>query len=651
MEKVCFDILEKWAEYIEYDENQTTFNLLNYSYEAHNRTKNLTHIIEDYDETGLLAVLTVERLFEIMMKNSRITLFDAINQPEEIQKHIDMQKLFDSPEIKTAETNFIDAIKQLTIKVVGKELIGKFDDAEFTNKVFNCIDNVIQTIDKCRIEFYQKGREFNEITNFSTSIHIFPSLADCLITLSNAPDGMYLCFIDIEHTADSYFGFFLKNNGNIISVNERINEAFKGQHCNSRNGRWAENKADQIFPYDFIFSYDDYDYKGYSHTYTIDKDKLDMFAMEEDAFLPLLIAMILLARKLPKINKDNYEIVYTDSLLKVNMSLLTEDKNELMTIEKNELVQSHQKVNLEFDYNKIMDGSALKEFEYQDGSSGRDYISAKNNGQIFVDLYGEGFTVQPTVLSTQKLLSTGDYAYVPEYVGTEKRMRVGAYVDIRKQLADYIRQKMFEEYQSFGGINAVKEWYKNLINDNLETLKKMAVDKYVSVAKGETLNYQSDWKPSECEEDYYMSISTDTTYIPYNYDWNMYRPNKYDFNKGVCLDLDNGCTCTIFVVFTPLNYKGIENLFNTKVPKIVKGWTKEGNRTSGNSLLNATDEVEEINTPFEYYCSMRPEYENDHTHYNFSFAIGFSKSGFKKYCKSLGVNFNKLPTIKKTDDD
>lgn len=68
MEKICFDILEKWAKYIEYDENQTTFNLLNYSYEAYNRTKNLTHIIEDYDETGLLAVLTVKRLFEMMMK-------------------------------------------------------------------------------------------------------------------------------------------------------------------------------------------------------------------------------------------------------------------------------------------------------------------------------------------------------------------------------------------------------------------------------------------------------------------------------------------------------------------------------------------------------------------------------------------------------
>lgn len=651
MEKICFEILEKWAKYVDYDESQTSFNLLDYSYEAHNRTKNLTHVIDDYDETGLLAVLTVKRLFEMMMKNTRLTLFEVLNYPEEIQKHLDMQKLFNSPEIKSAEIKFIDVIKQLTLKVVGKELIGKFDDLKFTDKVFSCVDEVIQTIDKCKIEFYQKGGEFTEITNFSTSIHTFPSLADCLITLSNAPDGMYLCFIDIEHTADSYFGFFLKNNGNILSANERINEAFKGQHCNSRNGRWAENKADQIFPYNFIFSYSDYDYKGYSHTYTIDKDKLDMFAMEEDAFLPLLIAMILLARKLPRINKDDYEIVYTDSLLKINMSLLTEDKNELMTIEKNEIVQSHQKVNLEFDYDKIMDGSALKEFEYQDGSYRGNYISSNNNGQIFVDLYGEGFTVKPTVLSTQKLLGTGNYEYVPEYVGTEKRMRVGAYVDIRRQLADYIHQKMFEEYTAFGGINAVKDWYENLINSNLDTLKKMAVDKYVSIVKGESPNYYGSWRPSECKDGYYLSVVTGTTYLPLDYGWRIYRPNKYDRNKEVYLDLDNGCTCTIFVVFRTLNYKGIENLFNTAVPKIVKGWTKEGNGTYGNSLLDATDAVESINTPFETYCSRRPEYEKDNTKYDFAFAIGFSKSGFKKYCKSLGINLNDLPKIKGEEDE
>lgn len=643
MEKICFDILEKWAEYIEYDENQTTFNLLNYSYEAHNRTKNLTHIIEDYDETGLLAVLSVKRLFEIMMKSSKITLFDAITQPEEIQKHLNMQNLFNSPEIKTAETNFIDVIKQLTIKVIGKELIGKFDNDDFTNKVFDCVDNVIQTIDKCRIEFYQKGGEFTDITNFSTSIHTFPSLADCLITLSNAPDGMYLCFIDIEHTADSYFGFFLKNNGNIISANERINEAFKGQHCNSRNGRWAENKADQIFPYDFIFSYSDYDYKGYSHTYNIDKDKLDMFTMEEDAFLPLLIAMILLSRKFPKINKDEYEIVYIDSLLKVNMPLLTEDKNELMVIEKNEIVQSHQKVNLEFDYDKIMDGSALDEFAYQDGEYRGNYISAANTGQIFVDLYGDGFKIQPTILSTTKMIGTGKYEYIPEFVGTEKRFRVGAYIDIRTQLADYIRQKMFEEYKAFGGINAVIDWYKKLVNNNIDKIKRLAVEHYVNYRKNIEQNVMGNWRPSNCDKRYYISEIDGITYVPYTYGWKTHIVNEYNREKDKYIDLDNGKPCNMFFIFKPLNFVGIENIFETDVPKIVKGWSESGNRTCGNSLLDATDPVEAINVPFEYYCSKRPEYENDSTHYDFVFAIGFSKSGFKKYCKSLGIDITALP--------
>ena len=650
MEKICFEILENWAKYIDYDENQTSFNLLNYSYEAHNRTKKLSHITDDYDETGLLAVLTVKRLFELMMKNSRITLLDAINNPNEIQKHVDMYNLFESPEIKVAEKNFIDAIKQLTTKVIGKDLIGTFDDATFSDKVFRCVDNVIQTIDKCKIEFYQKGGEFTEVSNFSTSIHTFPSLADCLITLSNAPDGMYLCFMDIEHTADSYFGFFLKNNGNLISANERIDEAFKGQHCNSRNGRWAENKADQIFPYNFIFKYENYDYKGYSHTYKIDEDKLDMFVMDEDAFLPLLIAMILLAKKLPKINKDEYEVVFTDSLLKINLPLLTNDQNELMVLDKNEIVQQHQAVNLEFDYDKIMDGSALKEFEYQRNDYRGNYISASNNGQIFVDLYGKGFEVQPTVLSTTKMIGTGNYEYIPEFVGTEKRLRIGAFVDIRTQLANYIRQQMYEEYKAFGGINAVKDWYIDLINTNLDTLKKRAAEQYVQIAKHEANNYTGGWQPTKCDDGYYMSLVTGTTYVSYEHGWKIYFPNKYNRDKDSYEDLDNGCTCTIFVIFKPLNYKGIEKLFGTEVPKIVKGWSKDGHRTSGNSLLDATDPVESINVPFEKYCSRRPEYEKDNTCYDFAFAIGFSKSGFKKYCKSLGINLNDLPEIKKDEN-
>ena len=642
MEKICEEILNKWAKYVKYDENQTSFNLLTYDYEAHKRTEALSHIIDNYDETGLLAVITVKQLFYHMMNNTRISLEKVINSPEEILEHIEMRNLFNSPEIKKAENLFIERIKSVVLKVIGKELLGNFDDTEFSNRVFTCIDNVIKSIDKCTTEFYQKGRDFTEITNISTNIHVFNSLAECLMTLTNAPDGMYLCFIDIQHSADSYFGFFIKNNGNILSLNDRIDETFKGQHCNSRNGRWSENKADQIFPYDYVIDYSDHDYKGYSHTYKIDENKLDLFKTGEEVFLPLVIAMILILQLLIKLNKDDYDIKYVDSLFKINIPLLSTDKNELMVIENNNIVKYNNSINLEFDYNKIMDGSALDEFDFDTNRRG-DYVAADNHNQIFVDLYGEGFKIQPTVLSTQKLIGTGNYSYVPEFVGSEHRMRVQAFVDIRKQLADYIKNKIYEEYTTFGGITAVRDWFSKLVNDNLDMLKKLAVEHYIATRTGKAHNYTGGWQPSEHDKGYYISEIDDTSYVSYEYHLS-YMANNHDRRRDVYLDLENEKPCNIFFVFRPFDYLGIEELFNTTVPKIVKGWSKESSRTHGNSNLDATDPVETINTPFDYYESQHGKYKDERsdTFYSFVCAIGFSKSGFKSYAKSIGYDLNKI---------
>lgn len=642
MEQIFIDILEKWAEYVNYDEEQTCFNLLNYDYETNKRTKQLTHIINDYDESGILAILTIKRLFEAIIKDSKISLLDAMDHPEEIKKHLEMREYLNCPEIKEAEDVFIDKIKQLALKVISKDLIGKFDDENFTNKVFLHVDNVIQTIDKCKIEFYQQGGEFTEITNFSTNIHVFPSLAECLITLSNAPDGMYLCYIDIMQTSDSYFGFFIKNNGNLLSINDRIDEAYKGQHStlNRRNGRWASKKADLIFPYEFVVNFDNYDHTGYSHTYNINKDNLDMFKMEEDTFLPILIAMVLLVKKLSTINKKQYEPVYLDSLLEINKPLLDVNKNNLMVIENSSIVQHHKNINLDFDYDKVIDGSIADEFN----GTGDEHLSTENRGQLFVDLYGKDFKIQPTLLSTQKLIGNSDYNYIPEFVGSEKKLRLGAYVEIRKQLADYIYQQMYEEYERFGGIAAVKAWYEALVNENLEKFRQMAIEHYVKYRKGEARKYSGNWQPASKEENYYIAI--DDNMFCANY-----RINQYNYDKQAYLDLDNEKPCYIFFRFIPRNYKGIEQLFNIEVPKIVKGWNKDGNNISTNNLLNAFDAVEGINVPFESSCSNRPEYADKNAYYDFSFAFGFSKSGLKKYCKSLGIDLNALPPEKSEDDD
>ena len=642
MENICFEILNDWAKYIDYDENQKQFNLLNWSYETHKATKNLKHIIDDYDDTGLIAVLTVKRLFSKMLKDSRMSLFDILNNPDELEKHKKMFDTFNNKGILQAEKKYFDTIQSLVCKVIGKDLLGEIDSENFENKVFDYTDIVISTLDKCKIEFYQKGSNLKEITNFSTNIHVFPSLAECLLTLNNVKDGMYLCFIDINHTADSYFGFFIKNNGNLFSVNERISESFKGQHTNSRNGRWAEGKADDIFPYDFIFSYDNYDYKGYSHTYTIDENKLALFEMEEDAYLPLLIAMVMLVRKLRNINIDDYSVVFIDSLLKVNLPRLNTNKNELMLLEKNELVQRNNTITLDFDYDDIMSGKALEEFTVTDEERKQgkyNLVSAANRGQLFVDLYGDGFEIQSNILSTQKLLTSGNYEYVPEFIGSEHLFRGQAYCEIRQQLADYIRQKMFEEYKGFGGMSAVNSWFETAIATHLEQLKKATVNYYVDVKEGKEKNILGGWQPSSCDNHYYISLLENEKYVSYEYG-RVYYVNSRDNRAEKIYDMDTGSVCSMFFVFRPINYLGLEYLFGT-IPKIVKGWSKDGNRTSGNSLLSMTDAVESVNTPFEYYCSNRPEYKDEHTYTNFSFVIGYSKRGFSALCKKYGVDIAK----------
>lgn len=643
MESLCANILDKWAEYIDYDKNKKQFNLLSWDYSAHKKTDKIQSIIDNYDESGFIAVLTVKALFNAMLKDSRVKLYDVLTKESEFNKHKEMYQLFYSEEFIKAEKAYFNNIKKLALKLIGKEVIGDFDDDSFEEKIFELTDVVVSTLDKCRTEFYQKGGKLKEVTNFSTSIHVFPTLAECLLSLQKGSDGIYLCYIDAGHTADGYFGYFVRNNGNIFSFNERIDEAFKGQHTNARNGRWAEGKNDDIFPYDFIFSYENYDYKGYSHTYNIDENKLNLINMEEDAYLPLLVAMIFLAKKITNINPDDYETIYLDSLLHVNLSNLSSEKNEIIALNQNELVISNNKIDLDFSHESIMSGEALHEF---DGLLyGHNIICSQNAGQIFVDLYGDGFQYNPNlVFSTQRMLSTGKYEYVPEFVGSKERMRAQAYCEIRQQLADYIKVKMHEEFDNFGGSEAVEKWFSQAILNHLDTIKKLAVNYYVALAEGKASNLNGHQTPLECDDKYHISYIQGKS-VPYTYTYHyqgMHYVNDWDKASDKVYDMDNGAVCSMFFVFRPLDYTGLEALLG-EVPKIIKGWTKDGRRASGNSLLDMTDAVEEINTPFEYYTSVE-EYDGK-TARGFNFAIGFSKRGFKATCKKYGVDINKYKDI------
>lgn len=640
MEKIFIDVLNKWAKYSNYNEEQKMFNLLSYELDMYNQTKRVQGIVNNYDETGLLAVENVKKLFLEMIRNGKVSVYDIITNKDSIKEEVDMYNAFFCKEILEAEKRYVGVIDALCQKITSKKLIGKNGISDsFIEKVFSFTSSVITALEKCDYETYKTGGEVGEITKISTSIHIFPSLADCLFALGQAEDGLYLCYIDISHSADSYFGFFLKSNGNIFSVNDRIDESFRGAHRGSRNARWVEGKATDIFPYEYIFSFDDADYKGYWHSYMIDEDKLSVFNLDEDVYLPILLGMILTIGRF-KGKKVDDKVVYVDSLLPINIPLLSSDKNELMVINNNEIVEAHKALDLSFDMDKIMDGSAIDEFQTEDISY-KSHVVGENKGQIFVDLYGEGFQIKPDIFSTQKLLEMlkdeeGDSLsrddlvdYVPEFVGEKTRMRALAYSEIRKQLADYINKKMFEEYNSFGGVMAVRDWFHKSIIDNMTTIEEYIAQKYYSI-QDRKKQIPNGWWPTNSEAKFIINYEQGRIEGFYSY-YMVNKNNNWDMDA---IDMRTGAKCSEFFIIRPVDYIGLEMLLG-ELPKIVKGWHHNGHDSAGNRLINAHDAVETVGTPFENWPSKREPYKSlqENTYMDFMFAIGYSKRGLKQMLK------------------
>lgn len=258
------------------------------------------------------------------------------------------------------------------------------------------------------------------VTNFSTHIHVFNWLADCLLALEQAEDGMYLCFIrnsdaapdpadnvpgegqqisvshkpGLEATADGYFGFYIKSNGSLLSINERVNESFPGEHKGRRNARYSDAKKYNLFPYNFIFSFRDHDYKGIARTHVIDDDKLAFLKLEPQAYMPLVVAMVMLNHRYAGCSVADMSVKYVDSLLAVNVDTLTPGKQELMIPATSAIAAVNRGFHLDMTSEGVAEGAYAHELTHNEDTKGRHYTeygTFPEGENIFVKLYGEGF--------------------------------------------------------------------------------------------------------------------------------------------------------------------------------------------------------------------------------------------------------------------
>ncbi len=437
------------------------------------------------------------------------------------------------------------------------------------------------------------------------------------MALEAAPkDGIYLCYISSGGTADGYFGIFLKSNGNILSVNERVNEAYPGAHKNSRNGRWTENKKFMLFPYAYMVSFSDYDYKGYAAKQVIDTEKLAFFNLGANAYMPLILSMVLVNSRYSDKDVSDMPLMLVDSLLAINVNAALPGVQALAIPKNSELAAANAGFRVTMTAQEVLDSAYSEHFNSSKGKpyfETGDFPSMKENSdaKLFIELYGDGFELDPDALleanTHLKCLPSAalaeDQTPNAEFVGSEERMTLIAYANARKLLAEHIRDNMLKEYLSYGGRAAVNRWYGDLLTASRNRLYELCAAKYREVQAGNENNFPDSIDASENPLRFLAFEETKSGYPGFSYQkapFNSRKLDKYFLPSRKFLCPITGAAASVFFRFRFQTWRELSFVFGEEsIPKIVKGWNAGGHSISGNPILDVTDAVTGVGTPFE----------------------------------------------------
>lgn len=84
--------------------------------EAHTCTKLMSELTNEYDNSGMLAVLYAKSCYEEMLDDFRVTLAEFVKDKEAIQEYWAMWDAFNSPVITEAENRLVEMFNNLVTK-------------------------------------------------------------------------------------------------------------------------------------------------------------------------------------------------------------------------------------------------------------------------------------------------------------------------------------------------------------------------------------------------------------------------------------------------------------------------------------------------------------------------------------------------------
>lgn len=614
-------------------------NILTYEADAWETSRLIVRLVKEYN-SPYLAFIVLKSDISFWGKNAKFSL-DEIIENEHLKFLNIYKKVFFDKKCLEIENTFIKMLSSFASK---PNLIGNAD----LNSTIKNVSKIIKEVEKFNFQPFVIGNEKLGEVEIRNKIRIYTDIENCLLDIENKAEGLYLCYINPKDSIDGYFTFIYKSNGNIVSINDQVKEAYIGQHKveRRRNASYVERKAFETFPYNFMFELSKPDVKGYYTEYKL-KGEFTLNDLPIDNIFPLVIAMLLVIKKYSNKIINKKELCFSSYLVGKRAENLIETK--ALTLKNNSAILLHSKTKIELTRDEIL-------ADCNNGNDERDnfYSDWKPN----VVNYLKNLWIDDEIKNN--LPAKTDYSYILndteniEMITSLDTLKINALFVMRRQTKDKIQRKI-EDYfikNDFGN-NGVKIWRK-LVEEKKELIfsKLNGNDFYeCKDRKGVRIG---EFRDGKITQRYYEKF-----YFPFNDIHN----SKIDFStswNNVYLHDEKG-VCRYVWDFRPDNWKAACDFLEideSELPKELKGWTHRRNEKYGNSILSMTDYMEDLQNGYmcfyDYYFGMcrdasdyltkelqklhntehrrmfPEEYAIYNREYPFEFSIAFSPRAYKK---------------------
>ena len=579
----------------------------------------LVKFSNEFDNTGELTLIHLASLCRKQIAGTMAPIEAMLSDSHVLEPYRQCKRNIDSEIVKESRDSIVSRLAAIISNVSEQGLIG--DTRAIDEALEDATEAIFKSFSKLHFEVYlDSGHPIGDFSHFSSSVQVSGSLAEMLLRLEKAPDGIYVGYVT-NPGLDGWFGFFCKSCGNMFSYNERIDEAYVGQHARMRNGNYTDNKAYDLFPYELVKFSDERDYKGYSRSMDIDEQRQLLDVQNFAIFIRAILSMALISQKHVGGRLDGQPVV-VNSLMASNLARLNDANAETSAIVKWEgspLVKVNTSFEVPvFDEEKVLRGDYNAEFNRGDDKKWRECGWFEGINQDIVDAYGNGFHIdQDKVLSSnssRRLI--GDTQTEQEFIGSRQRLRLHAYYEVRKQLANFIVKQMNADFDKFGGLEGVEKWFSERVKEKTDKVLSYCRDVYEK-SDGNThdrFKFGED-EVQQPEGDFRARNNAFCVWFDKKPMYaKVWLSERKEWNHVICPI--TGSKATLFFKFDFSTYLQVRDFLECDLPKFCTGW-REWELYNGNSILDVTDPVGNIRTPLS---GKNP----------FSFSIGLSKSGLNK---------------------